>query len=302
LINVFFEPLDLTIPAEVMGVRAQGKPRLRKADSNNRQKLHLPRLVMAVARLPEPARQDKSPTVSFPLENRGFAMGDMDFDIFTDDGMTATLAPLRVSVLHTEVVIDLQDRFSAIKTDLEKLGPIAASHPELAGAVRAHGDLIMQGENTAAIRKAADRIIELQGEIFGMTNAGSASVLEEADSLPPADIEENVTGKEGRILTRIHAYRERDRKLVERAKKSFRSKNGGKLHCEACGLDPIEKYGVEGERCIEAHHRTPIAELQPDSVTTVEDLAMVCASCHRIIHSRTPCLKIDDVLANTSDS
>ena len=57
-IHVFFEALNLTIPAEVRGVnvKPQGKPRLRKFDKNNRKKLHLPQLVMAVARLPEPRR------------------------------------------------------------------------------------------------------------------------------------------------------------------------------------------------------------------------------------------------------
>ena len=65
--------------------------------------------------------------------------------------------------------------------------------------------------------------------------------------------------------------------------------------CEACGLDPITLYGPDGERCIEAHHKIPIEELQPDSVTRVDEMAMVCASCHRIIHSKKPCLKVGEV-------
>jgi len=296
-IDVFFEPLDLTIPAEVMGVRAQGKPRLRKADSNDRQKLHLPALVMAVARLPEPAREDKSSTVSFPLENQGFVMNEMHFDIITDYNETATLAPLNVSVLHTDILIDLQDRFAAIAKDLNNLTDIAASYPHLAAAVQTHGNLIMLAQNGKAIRTAADQIIDLQSELFGQSNAGSATVLVEAASLPPTELEEQIKGTEGRILTRIHSFRERDRKLVARAKQHFRNKNGGKLICEACNLDPVDRYGPNGERCIEAHHRTPIAELQPDSITTVDSLAMVCANCHRLIHSQNPCLQVEEVLA-----
>lgn len=65
----------------------------------------------------------------------------------------------------------------------------------------------------------------------------------------------------------------------------------------ACGLQPNLKYpGVEGERCIEAHHKIPIEELQPDSITRVEDMAMVCANCHRIIHTRKPCLTIEEIV------
>ena len=65
--------------------------------------------------------------------------------------------------------------------------------------------------------------------------------------------------------------------------------------CEACGCVPVDVYGPDGESCMEAHHKTPIEQLQPDSETVVRDVAMVCASCHRIIHSRKPCLTIDEV-------
>ena len=90
-----------------------------------------------------------------------------------------------------------------------------------------------------------------------------------------------------------NSYKERDRKLIAKAKQYYRSKNGGFLVCVACNMKPQEFYGASGERCIEAHHTIPIEELQPDSVTLVKDLAMVCASCHRIIHSEKPCLTIE---------
>ncbi len=294
-IVVLFEPLELTIPAEVIGLRAQGKPRLRKFDKNNRKKFHLPQLVMAVARLPEPAREDVSHTVSFPLENKLFVMNSMDFDIIEDDGIIATIAPLRVSILHSNFQIDLQDRLSAIARDLANIEEIRDSHPNLADAIAAHGEEIMKGVNSIEIRKKANRIIQLQADIFGMTNASSALKLKETDAQPETDIEFEIVGKEGRLLVRIHAYKERDRKFVQRVKKYYKDKSGGRLLCDACGLIPIDLYGIDGEHCIEAHHKVPIEELQPDSVTRVEEMAMVCASCHRIIHSRKPCLTIGEV-------
>lgn len=48
---------------------------------------------------------------------------------------------------------------------------------------------------------------------------------------------------------------------------------------------------------IEAHHSTPIEQLQPDSVTQVQDLIMLCATCHRFVHSQRPCLTVDQVQA-----
>jgi hypothetical protein len=294
-INVLFEPLDLTIPAEVRAIKAQGKPRLRKFDKDNRKKFHLPQLVMAVARLPEPAREDKVHGAAFPLENKSFVMDAMDFDIIEDDGIIATLAPLRVSIRNSNFQIDLQDRLRAIALDLTKVDDIASKNPALAEAVKAHADQIRKAVNSTQIRKAADRINELQAGIFGLTNAGSAAILVEFESKPETDLEEEIVGIEGRLLTRIHAYKERDREFAKLVKKYYKDKAGGKLTCEACGLDPVSLYGPKGERCIEAHHKIPIEELRPDSTTRVDEMAMVCASCHRVIHSKKPCLTIPEV-------
>ena len=46
---------------------------------------------------------------------------------------------------------------------------------------------------------------------------------------------------------------------------------------------------------MEAHHKVPIEQLQPDSVTIVGDMAMLCASCHRVVHSEKPCLTVGGV-------
>jgi len=294
-IEVLFEPPGIVIPAEVRGVRAQGKPRLRKFDANNKAKFHLPQLVMAVARLPEPAREDLSPTVSFPLENKQFVMNGMDFDIIEDDGVTVTLAPLRVTIRHTDFQIELQDRLTAIAKDIENIESIRQNHPVLAKAIEAHHALVIRGVNTRQIRTLADRIVSIQTDIFGATNVGSASILEEMITLPETEAEADIKGKEGRLLTRVHVYKERDVKFARLAKTHYKKLGGGVLLCNACDTNPVTLYGVEGERAIEAHHKVPIAQLQPDSVTTVHDVVMVCATCHRVIHSKNPCLTVEEL-------
>lgn len=296
-INLLIEPFDVTIPTEVYGIKAQGKPRLRKSESNNRQKLHLPQLVMAIARLPEPAREDLTHKVIFPLENKSFVMDEMVFDIIDDDGITATLSPLRVSIRNSDFQINLADRLSKIAADFNSVKNKHSGLSKLRQAIRLHGKLILKEVNTREIRRTADAVIALQAKEFGKTNAGSLLEIEKADRLPSTEIEEDIKGKEGRLLTRIHVYKERDRAFAAKAKQFYKSKNGGKLICEACGLDPIVTYGSDGERCIEAHHKIPIEELQPDSVTLVSEMAMVCASCHRIIHAKRPCLTVDKVTA-----
>ncbi len=294
-VHIFLEDLNLTIPAEVRGERKQGKPRLRKHKGTNRKKLHLPQLVMAIARLPEPAREDVLHAVTFPLQSKSFVMDAMDFDIIEDDGLTVTLAPLRVSIRNAKFQVDLQDRIKAIADDLQNLPMIASKHPALAAAIQAHGAELMKAVNSSEIRLAADAVNNLQAEVFGLTNAGSATKLEEAAAKPPVELEEEIFGVEGKLLTRIHVYKERDKVFAARAKKYYKDKSGGQLCCEACGMDPVARYGADGERCLEAHHRVPIEELQPDSITRVDEMAIVCASCHRIIHSKKPCLSVDEV-------
>jgi predicted HNH restriction endonuclease len=221
----------------------------------------------------------------------------MDFDIIDDDGATAILAPLRVSILHTNYVINLQDRLTAIAQDFANVENIKKSHPALGLAVQKHRDEVFKGVNSTTIKDAANEAIRVQSEIFGMTNAGSAEKIEELSKLPPSDLEASLQGKEGRLLTRLHSYKERDRKFSQQTKQYYKSKNGGKLICDGCGVDPNTRYGASGERCVEAHHKVPIEELQPDSITTVEEMAILCANCHRIVHSKKPCLTVDELRA-----
>ena len=293
-ISVDFEAFGVRIPAEVRGVHAQGKPRLRKFESNNRRKLHLPQLVMAVAGLPDPARSDQRQSVEFPLENKAFVIDEMAFDIVEDDGISVVLAPLRVSILHSSFQVQLLDRLGAIAGDLDRIHQVRENNTKLAGAIEAHAAEVKRGVNSITIRRTADRMINLKMKLFGQTNAGSATQLIEAMSKTAVEAE-NIVGKEGRLLTRLHVYKERDRRFVQRVRKYYKYQSGGQLVCEACGGVPIEVYGPAGESCMEAHHKVPIEQLQPDSVTVVSDMAMICASCHRVVHSQKPCLTVDEV-------
>lgn len=88
---------------------------------------------------------------------------------------------------------------------------------------------------------------------------------------------------EGRILTKLHKYLERDPRAA-RNKKSFVKRSTGALKCEVCGFDFYQKYGVLGEDFAECHHKIPVAELQAGQTTRLADLAIVCANCHRMLH------------------
>ena len=117
-------------------------------------------------------------------------------------------------------------------------------------------------------------------------------------SLSPAEAEadeENVEdAPEGRVLTRTHRVRERNRRLVAR-KKAKAMEADGALVCEGCGFDFAATYGRRGEGFIECHHTLPLRDLQPGSRTHLDDLAPLCANCHRMIHVASPWLTVAEL-------
>lgn len=88
---------------------------------------------------------------------------------------------------------------------------------------------------------------------------------------------------EGRIKYVIHKRRERNRKLVSAKKMTF-LKAFGRLYCEICGFDFEQTYGAVGEGFIECHHITPISTYKEEAITLLEDLILLCANSHRMIH------------------
>ncbi|PIW28411.1 MAG: HNH endonuclease [Rhodospirillales bacterium CG15_BIG_FIL_POST_REV_8_21_14_020_66_15] len=105
------------------------------------------------------------------------------------------------------------------------------------------------------------------------------------------DEPEVAEAEEGRLVTRLHRWRERSRKLVASKKAAF-LKAHGRLYCEACGFDFEQRYGERGAGYIECHHTRPVHTLRAGEKTKLADLAMLCANCHRMVHARAPWLKV----------
>lgn len=95
---------------------------------------------------------------------------------------------------------------------------------------------------------------------------------------------------EGRVLYRLHRLRERNASLIKKKKERATS-----LKCEVCGFDFFAAYGEIGSGYIECHHTMPISDYEPGQKTKLEDLALVCANCHRMLHRRRPWLSIAEL-------
>lgn len=99
---------------------------------------------------------------------------------------------------------------------------------------------------------------------------------------------------EGAKIEATMFCQKRNAALVSAAK-DCAFKRDGKLQCEVCGFDYSATYGELGLGYIEAHHKKPVSDLQPNSVLKVGDIALVCGNCHRMIHRRKPCLTVSEL-------
>jgi 5-methylcytosine-specific restriction enzyme A len=79
----------------------------------------------------------------------------------------------------------------------------------------------------------------------------------------------------------------------QRAAKAAKDYHG--YRCQVCDIDYEARLGTAGRRCIDAHHLVPFAQLdeRPRALNPVEDFAVVCATCHRLLHTALPPLSID---------
>jgi len=108
---------------------------------------------------------------------------------------------------------------------------------------------------------------------FLSQDSGALSVPEDSDD----------GALEGKVLLRAHKVRERNPTLAKKKKQSV-LREIGELRCEVCRFVFSEQYGVLGEGFIECHHTVPLSQLRPDQRTRLQDLALVCANCHRMLH------------------
>ncbi|MEV8092734.1 HNH endonuclease [Kitasatospora sp. NPDC085879] len=110
------------------------------------------------------------------------------------------------------------------------------------------------------------------------------------DDLPPVDDPQSggYSAIEGRVLLQLHLRRERNQKL-RREKIRQVTARGGALACEACGFDFARVYGDRGAGYIECHHIVPLHQAGEGRVR-LDDLALICSNCHRMIHRQAPWL------------
>lgn len=71
--------------------------------------------------------------------------------------------------------------------------------------------------------------------------------------------------------------------------------------CEVCAFNFVKHYGELGKEFAECHHKNPLSERPEETwthevTTALDDVAVVCANCHRMLHRRRPALKVEELI------
>lgn len=161
-----------------------------------------------------------------------------------------------------------------------KTADLATAHPDYCGARTKGGGLTLRVVQEFLSRPG--EMLAAADHIKSAIESGDPQLLQNI-AAPPTD-EADVSAAEGRILERLHRYRERDRNL-RKEKINAVLRRDGELTCETCDFNFAHRYGTHGEGFIEVHHVVPLHEVG-ESVTSLDDLAILCANCHRMCHRR----------------
>lgn len=115
---------------------------------------------------------------------------------------------------------------------------------------------------------------------------------EELDGLVRDLVQMAVDDLEGKRDLRQHVRIERSSEIRNRFLEQRRREE--RLNCEVCLLDFAEEYGQPFAEVLEVHHLHPL--WKGPRVSTVDELALLCPSCHRAVHfHRREPLTLDDL-------
>ncbi len=130
--------------------------------------------------------------------------------------------------------------------------------------------------------------------LYTISNKQRKSKKRNIDSLKLISEDEESVFSEGKEKYRLHRSLERDRTITYKAKLK-RKMDKGVLCCDVCDFNFSEKYGELGDGYIEAHHTIPVSLLRGKSKTKLSDIALVCANCHRMLHTGESLLTVNEL-------
>jgi len=113
----------------------------------------------------------------------------------------------------------------------------------------------------------------------------------DSDAFPSLDVDiHTVAATEGRRRLVLHLQRERNQTVVRNKKRQ-----AARFDCEICGFTFGRAYGSAASDYCEVHHLLPLSKVEHSTQTRMEDLAILCANCHRVVHLQNPPYTLNQV-------
>jgi 5-methylcytosine-specific restriction protein A len=182
----------------------------------------------------------------------------------------------------------IDDSFRSVNSVAMKLSNLIGANPSVDGGLRggpSEARIVAEFlENPDVMRSFAESLRVAAGV---MRVPGEREIV-------PLDEEESRAVEEGGPSYVLTLRRERSGPLRRRKLQEV-ERAGGEILCEVCGFDFYKTYGELGHSYIEVHHRTPL-HISGQTESSLEDLALLCANCHRMIHRRQ-WMKVEDLAA-----
>jgi 5-methylcytosine-specific restriction protein A len=276
---------DGLIVTDVHGRLRDGKPRIRRDNPNDHDTLNIHSLMAALALLPPPVRTDPGKLI-LPLQADSYVVSAIAFHAEADGPETAVCTPLRLQVLHDTSTIDLFGRLIQVgklvqRTDLPpKAADFAARYRAIVSSGVPSSELVdVAGGLSEWLAETPDASSELDQPSHEIAPELHVPPPPEQVKLPEIAVDET----KRRLVS--HYKLERDRGIRRAKVKQFRQEHGD-VFCENCGFSFSEHYGDLGAGIIEVHHKRPLATLLPNTMTTLSDLMLLCANCHRVVHRK----------------
>jgi 5-methylcytosine-specific restriction protein A len=149
----------------------------------------------------------------------------------------------------------------------------------------------LQNLHNVATGKGLKHVAEMDREVWSDFGAHpeivkglAEAIVKGARQLEASEVSEDesdVVFIEGRVLTRIHKLRERAPGLRKRLLETRLSR--GAAVCDMCSRRSAAQDQRIADACFEVHHVVPLSAAT-ERTTRLADLALLCASCHRILH------------------
>jgi len=113
--------------------------------------------------------------------------------------------------------------------------------------------------------------------------------VEEAPIPPEERASVHSTYAEGQRATKEVTFFTRNANLAEATKKHY------DYTCQLCGYKPAVLFGDKMRSIgLDCHHLNPLSERSiPQNESTLADVTVLCANCHRLVHNHQPAMSLE---------